>query len=72
MRRWRVEAEDVDLSARNTRRMPEQADPRVAPLVKAGDHFLLRPDITFLNHGNYGVSNSRLRDLTALAAPAEV
>lgn len=34
--------------------MSEQDDPNTAPLAAAGHHFLLRPDITFLNHGSYG------------------
>jgi isopenicillin-N epimerase len=34
--------------------MPEEDDLRSAPLAEAGRHFLLRPDITFLNHGSYG------------------
>jgi isopenicillin-N epimerase len=34
--------------------MPEEDDPRSAPLAEAGRRFLLRPDATFLNHGSYG------------------
>ncbi len=37
--------------------MAEQTEPNdsgSAPLAEAGRHFLLRPDVTFLNHGSYG------------------
>ena len=34
--------------------MIEQDELRSAPLAEAGRHFLLRPDVTFLNHGSYG------------------
>src|SRR5262245_35291356 len=34
--------------------MPEEGISRSAPLAEAGRHFLLRPDITFLNHGSFG------------------
>jgi selenocysteine lyase/cysteine desulfurase len=47
---------DANWSARNTRRMPEQNDSRSTPLAEAGRPFLLRPDITFLNHGSFGAS----------------
>lgn len=34
--------------------MPEQDDQIAAPLAEAGRHFLLRPDVTFFNHGSFG------------------
>jgi isopenicillin-N epimerase len=34
--------------------MTNQDASRAAPLAVAGRHFLLRPDITFLNHGSFG------------------
>ena len=34
--------------------MPEWNDSRSAPLAEAGRYFLLRPDVTFLNHGSFG------------------
>jgi hypothetical protein len=36
------------------RRMTNQDASRAAPLAEAGRHFLLRPDITFLNRGSFG------------------
>jgi hypothetical protein len=54
VRRWRVEALDIDESARNTRHMTNQDASRAAPLAEAERNFLLRPDVTFLNHGSFG------------------
>jgi isopenicillin-N epimerase len=39
---------------KDTQRMSEQDEHRCAPLAEAGRHFLLRRDVTFLNHGSYG------------------
>jgi len=34
--------------------MTNQDTSRAAPLAEAGRHFLLRSDVTFLNHGSFG------------------
>ena len=34
--------------------MTNQDASRAAPLAEAGRYFLLRPDVTFLNHGSFG------------------
>jgi isopenicillin-N epimerase len=34
--------------------MPDQDRSKTAPLAEAGRYFLLRPDVTFLNHGSFG------------------